>query len=57
MSDRKPQEFDSKLIAGLPPWLFGLAIMVALFVVYRVAELNGYLLTLPEWSSECAACG
>jgi hypothetical protein len=57
MSDRKPHESDSKLIVGLPPWLFGLAIMVALFVVYRVAELNGYLLTLPEWSSECAACG
>lgn len=37
---------------GLPPWLVGLAIMLAILVVYRVADIYGFSPNLPNWRSE-----
>jgi hypothetical protein len=56
MTDRKAEAPETS-IRGLPPWLVGLTVMVALVAVYRVAELNGLSLVLPDWSPQCWACG
>ena len=38
---RRPRKLSSD--EGPPPWLVGLAIMLAILVVYRLAEIYGFL--------------